>query len=71
MQQKSVLKNFHVLQSLRDHSIDKIVVYKKKRRMYTYANGKLVNEFRISLGKNGDKGNKVKAGDYRTPEGKL
>ena len=49
--------------------IDKIVVYKGKRRMYTYSNGKVVNEFRISLGKNGDKGNKVKAGDYRTPEG--
>lgn len=49
--------------------IDKIIVYKKKRRMYTYANGKLLHEFRISLGKNGDKGNKVKAGDYRTPEG--
>ena len=49
--------------------IDKIVVYKKKRRLYTYKNGQLVNEFRISLGKNGDKGNKEKAGDYRTPEG--
>ena len=54
---------------LKGTQIDKIVVYKKKRRMYTYANGKLLNEFRISLGKNGDKGNKVKAGDYRTPEG--
>lgn len=49
--------------------VDKIVVYKKKRRMYTYANGKRIHEFRISLGKNGDKGNKVKAGDYCTPEG--
>ena len=49
--------------------IDKIVVYKKKRRLYTYRNGKLINEFRISLGKNGDKGNKLQAGDYRTPEG--
>ncbi len=54
-----------------DHNnkIDKIVVYKKKRMMYAYKNGKVVEEFRISLGKNGDKGNKVKAGDYRTPEG--
>jgi murein L,D-transpeptidase YafK len=54
-----------------DHGnkIDKIVVYKKKRRLYTYRNGKQVDEFRFSLGKNGDKGNKVKAGDYRTPEG--
>lgn len=55
---------------LRDaNRIDKIIVYKKKRRMYTYSKGKLVNEFRISLGKNADKGNKVRAGDYRTPEG--
>jgi len=54
-----------------DHGnkIDKIVVYKKKRKLYTYLNGKQVDEFRFSLGKNGDKGNKVKAGDYRTPEG--
>ena len=56
-----------------DHSakIDKIVVYKKKRKMYAYANGKVVEEFRISLGANGgaNGGNKVKAGDYRTPEG--
>ena len=54
-----------------DHSnkIDKIVVYKKKRTLYTYRNGKKIDTFRFSLGKNGDKGNKVKAGDYRTPEG--
>ena len=49
--------------------IDKIVVYKKKRRLYTYRNGKKIDEFRISLGKNGTKGDKVQAGDYRTPEG--
>ena len=49
--------------------IDKIVVYKGKRKLYTYRNGKIVNEFRISLGKNADKGNKISAGDYRTPEG--
>ena len=52
-----------------NNKIDKIVVYKKKRKLYSYKNGKVVEEFRISLGKNGDKGNKVKAGDYRTPEG--
>ena len=51
------------------NTIDKIVVYKGKRLMQTYKNGQLVEEFRMSLGKNGDKGNKVKAGDYRTPEG--
>jgi len=55
----------------RSSKIDKIVVYKKKRMMYTYKNGKLVDKFRISLGANGgaNGGNKVKAGDYRTPEG--
>ncbi len=53
------------------NKIDKIVVYKKKRRLYTYKNGKKINEFRISLGANGgaNGGNKVKVGDYRTPEG--
>ncbi len=54
---------------IKSQKIDKIVVYKKKRRLYTYRNGKVVDEFRISLGKNGDKGNKISAGDYRTPEG--
>jgi murein L,D-transpeptidase YafK len=49
--------------------IDKIVAYKKKRTLYTYRNGKKVDTFKFSLGKNGDKGNKVSAGDYRTPEG--
>ena len=54
-----------------DHSskIDKIVAYKKKRVLYTYKNGKQIDAFKFSLGKNGDKGNKVRAGDYRTPEG--
>lgn len=54
---------------LKGPAIDRIVVYKGKRKMYAYANGKLVETFSMSLGKNGDKGNKVKAGDYRTPEG--
>ncbi len=51
--------------------IDKIVVYKKKRKLYTYKNGKEINEYRMSLGAKGgaNGGNKVKAGDYRTPEG--
>jgi len=66
---KECIKELSRGAELKGAPIDKIVVYKKKRRMYTYANGKLLHEFRISLGKNGDKGNKVKAGDYRTPEG--
>lgn len=49
--------------------IDKIEVFKKKRRLYTYRKGKKLHEFRISLGKNGNKGHKVRAGDYRTPTG--
>lgn len=51
--------------------IDKIVVYKKKRVLYAYKDGKVVEKFRISLGANGgaNAGNKVQAGDYRTPEG--
>ncbi len=50
--------------------ISKIVVYKKKRKLLAYdASGKKMYEFRISLGKNADKGNKIQAGDYRTPEG--
>ncbi len=49
--------------------VDKIIVYKKKRKLYTYRKGKKVDTFRISLGKNGDKGDKVQAGDYRTPIG--
>jgi len=51
--------------------IDKIVVYKKKRTLTTYRNGKEVDTFRMSLGAKGgaNGGNKVKAGDYRTPEG--
>lgn len=66
---KECLKELSRGAELRGTPIDKIVVYKKKRRMYTYSKGKLMHEFRISLGKNGDKGNKIKAGDYRTPEG--
>jgi len=49
--------------------IDKIEVYKSARMMYAYHNDKKVFESRMSLGKNADKGNKLQAGDYRTPEG--
>jgi murein L,D-transpeptidase YafK len=48
---------------------DKIVVYKEKRLMYLYRDGRVVEKFRISLGKNGTKGDKIKKGDYRTPIG--
>ena len=49
--------------------VDKIVVYKEKHLMYLYRDGKVVEEFRISLGKNGTKGDKIRMGDYRTPIG--
>ena len=54
---------------LKGPPIDMIKVFKKKRRLYAYSKGKKVYEFRVSLGKNGDKGHKVQAGDYRTPTG--
>jgi len=52
-------------------TIDRIVVYKKKRKLTTYKKGKKMGTFRISLGKNGNRGDKVQQGDYRTPEGKY
>lgn len=53
----------------KNNIIDRIVAYKGKRKMYAYRGDKLIYTFRMSLGKNGDKGNKERAGDYRTPEG--
>jgi len=49
--------------------IDKLIVYKKRRRLYALSKGKLVLKCRISLGKNADKGHKIQAGDYKTPIG--
>jgi len=49
--------------------IDKIVVHKKRRKLTTYRQGKKIHEFRISMGKNANRGDKVQSGDYRTPEG--
>jgi len=63
---KSLARGSDVDRALR---IDKIVIYKKKRRLYAYRNGKKIHEFRISMGKNCNKGDKLCAGDYKTPEG--
>jgi len=49
--------------------IDRLEAFKSKRMIYGYRHGKKVFESRMSIGKNGDKGTKMKAGDYRTPEG--
>ncbi|SFV53219.1 ErfK/YbiS/YcfS/YnhG family protein [hydrothermal vent metagenome] len=54
---------------LRGMPIDYIVVYKKQKKLKTFTKGKHRDTFRISLGKNANKGHKVKQGDYRTPEG--
>ncbi len=52
-----------------DMIIDRLVAYKSKRILEGYREGKKVFESRMSLGKNGDKGPKMEAGDYKTPEG--
>jgi len=52
-----------------DQRIDQLIAYKSKRIIEGYRDGEKVFESRMSLGKNGDKGNKMQAGDYRTPEG--
>ena len=66
---KECIKELSRGRELKGTPITKLVAYKKKRTMYAYAKGKLMYKFRFSLGKNGDKGDKVKVGDYRTPEG--
>ena len=50
--------------------IDMIIVYKSKRKMYLYKDGEKVDELPVSLGKN-PKGDKVRMGDHRTPEGQY
>ncbi len=49
--------------------IDRIVVYKSKKTMYLYRQDKMIQKYKISLGKNGLKGHKISEGDYKTPEG--
>lgn len=48
--------------------IDRIVVEKSARRMVLFQNGKAVREYRVTLG-GSPKGNKIRQGDGRTPEG--
>lgn len=52
----------------KDIKIDKLVVYKSKREMQAYANGKLVKTYPIALGRN-PVGHKRIEGDKKTPEG--
>jgi murein L,D-transpeptidase YafK len=46
----------------------RIVVKKSQRKLFLYSNGKLVRTYRVGLGLS-PVGDKVKAGDRRTPEG--
>jgi len=48
--------------------IDKLVVYKSKRKMEAYANGGLIKTYDIALGKD-PVGHKQFEGDNKTPEG--
>lgn len=48
--------------------IDSIVVFKSKRKMMVYSEGKLLKTYAISLGKN-PIGHKEFEGDFKTPEG--
>lgn len=50
--------------------IDMIIVYKSKNMMELYRDGKVTKTLPVSLGKN-PKGDKVKQGDNRTPEGQY
>ncbi len=50
--------------------VDLVKVDKSKRRMYLMAQGEVVKEYRIALGKS-PKGHKHQEGDQRTPEGRY
>ncbi|WP_207534696.1 L,D-transpeptidase family protein [Desertivirga arenae] len=52
----------------RDVVIHKIIVLKAERKLLAYSDGKLVQTYRVSLGKN-PIGDKQYEGDNRTPEG--
>ncbi len=50
--------------------IDRIVVVKKERKMYLYKGKKVTAVFPVSLGQN-PKGQKIRKGDNKTPEGQF
>jgi murein L,D-transpeptidase YafK len=47
---------------------DKVLVFKKLKRMHLLHKGKVLKKYSIALGRN-LKGHKQREGDYRTPEG--
>lgn len=51
-----------------EDGVDRVVVYKKERRMELHSNGKVLRTYRVSLGDN-PVGHKLYEGDKRTPEG--
>ncbi len=51
-----------------DIQLDKLVVFKSKRQLLVYSNGKIVKTYKISLGKQ-PVGDKEFEGDCKTPEG--
>ncbi len=51
-----------------DTDIDKLVVYKSKRRLLAYSNGQLIKTYKIALGRQ-PVGHKEFEGDKKTPEG--
>ncbi len=66
---KECLNELNHGKDIKQPRADKIVVYKSQKKLYLYRDGKVIGESLISMGKNWDKGTKVKQGDYRTPEG--
>ncbi|MDW3095958.1 MAG: L,D-transpeptidase family protein [Gammaproteobacteria bacterium] len=51
-----------------DGFVDYVLVKKRERKLHLYAEDRLVKSYKIALGKQ-PKGQKVKEGDSRTPEG--
>lgn len=49
-------------------TVDKLEVIKHRRRMLAYSGGRVIKEYRISLGRN-PIGHKQEQGDNKTPEG--
>ena len=52
----------------RNHTVDRVVVYKKERKLTLLSQGKEVKSFKIALGAE-PVGPKSQHGDHRTPEG--
>src|SRR5688500_8681316 len=49
-------------------SVDKVIVYKRERRMLLMRDGRAIAQYRVALGLD-PTGHKEREGDFRTPEG--